>query len=247
MPTASVIKLFILAALHDRAARGEVSLSDRITFEERHRTPGSGVLSYLDEGVEMSVRDAAMMMIGISDNSTSNMCLDAAGGVEGVNRWIAGQGFTATRLLGPVGDIRRGLDGRQHYVTTAAESAQLMHTIAMRECISPEASDDMLRILRRNQKREKLARHLPWNGLNFLPNPRHNWVAHKGGTYMDGRHDVALIHGPCGEVIVAAFTEGGRSMGDDHEGSILLADIGKMTWDALCGDGTLPSERDHIG
>jgi hypothetical protein len=122
-----------------------------------------------------------------------------------------------------------------------------MRMIARREIVSPEACDDMLRLMRRNQKREKLTRHLPWTGLNFLPHPRENWVAHKGGTYMDVRNDVALMHGPRGEVVVSAFTEGGRSMGHDHEGNAFLGDIGKLAWDALCADGTLPTERDHIG
>ncbi len=243
MPTASVIKVFILGALYERIGRGEIALDDRVRFDEKHRTIGSGIMSYLDIGVEMSVRDAAVLMMIISDNSASNVCIELAGGVDAVNAWCRSSGFERTELFGPLGDGSRGLDGRKHYVTTAAESCRLVESIGRGQIVSPGACDDMLRIMRRSQKRDKLSRHLPWTPLNMLPQPRENWVAEKGGTYLDVRNDVALFHGPLGDVAVAAFTERGKQLEGEHEGVLLLGHVGRLTWDTLVTDGKLPDLR----
>jgi beta-lactamase class A len=235
MLTASVIKVPVLVSMYQAVEEGDISLEQRVTYEERHRCLGSGVLSQLSTGVEMSVRDAAGLMIGISDNSATNMCLELAGGVDVVNQRMRALGLNETTMFGPPGDISRGFDGRAHYVTTAHESAELLAMIADHRVGPPAACQDMLRLLRRNQKREKLGRHLPWTGLNTLPDPRNNWLASKGGTYMDVRNDVGLMHGPRGECIVSAFTEGGKGRGFDHEGVLFLGDLGKLVWDSLRG------------
>ena len=79
MPTASLIKVPILIALYQAVEDGRISLDDRITFGDEHRFPGSGVLQRMSTGVEMSVRDAAVLIIIISDNVATNMLADLVG------------------------------------------------------------------------------------------------------------------------------------------------------------------------
>ncbi len=235
MATASVIKVPVLAAVYRAVEEGALSLDQRMTYTEAHKTIGSGVLSRLSFGVEMSLRDAAVLMIIISDNSATNMCIDAVGGVDYVNATMRRLGLEKTTLFTRLGDGRRGLDGRDHFVMTAREGCRLMELIARHQVVSSDASEDMLKIMRRQQHREKLARNLPWSELNVLPDPRNQWVASKGGTYLFGvRNDIAIMHGNKGEVAIAAFTEGGKGTETVHEGNDLLASIGQLVWESLC-------------
>ena len=79
MPTASLIKTPILATLYRAVEDRKLRLDDRTVYREEHRSLGSGVLSKMSFGVEMTVRDAAMLMMTISDNSATNMCIDLVG------------------------------------------------------------------------------------------------------------------------------------------------------------------------
>src|SRR4029079_1877805 len=58
MPTASLIKVPILAALYHDIYDGRLALTDRATYESVHLCGGSGVLQHLAPGTAMTVRDA---------------------------------------------------------------------------------------------------------------------------------------------------------------------------------------------
>lgn len=236
MPTASVIKVPILVAVYRAAAEGLVSLDDRVRSGPDNTVIGSGVLNKMSPGVEMSLRDAAVMMSILSDNVATNMCIDHIGGIGYVNQTMRGLGLETTTMLTRLGDPSRGLKGRDHYVMTARETVRLWEMIARGEAISPDASKDMLRILKKQQHREKLGRFLPWNELKTLGDPRNNWVASKGGTYIFGvRNDSGVMHGPGGEVAVAVFTEGGRGgAGHNADGNVFIGEIGKLVWERMC-------------
>ena len=84
-------------------------------------------------------------------------------------------------------------------VSTAGEMARLLELIARHEAVSPEASEDMLRIMRRQDYRHELSSLLPWNEMNMLANHRENWVAEKGGSFLNGvRTSAGVFHGERG-------------------------------------------------
>lgn len=237
MPTASLIKVPVLVALYRAAADGRCALDDRITYGPEHRCLGSGVLSKLSPGVEMSVRDAAVLMMTISDNSATNMCIDLVGR-EDVNATMRALGIEHTTLFLRLGDRSAGLDARRMSVSTAGEMMRLMTLIAGHACVSPEASEDMLRIMRRSDYRHELSSELPWNEMNMLgDDPKAAWVAEKGGSFLNGvRTGAAVFKGPRGMFAMAAFCEGGTGPGTGRgaEGNRTLGRLGKAAWDALC-------------
>jgi beta-lactamase class A len=236
MPTASLIKVPILVALYQAVADGKLRLEDRTSYREEHRTLGSGVLSKLSYGVEMTIRDAAVLMMTISDNSATNMCIDLAG-IGKINALMQKLDLTATKLFLRLGDRSAGLDPRKMNVSSAADIARLFEMIARHECVSPEASEDMLRIMRRCDYRHELSLELPWNEMNMLgDDPKAAWVAEKGGSFLGGvRTSGAVFHGPRGEFVMAAFCEGGTAPGTgrNSEGNVTLGRLGKTAWDAL--------------
>ena len=117
MPTASLIKVPVLVALYRAVDEGRVSLTDRVRYGDEHRCLGSGVLSRMTPGVEMTVRDAAVLMIIISDNSATNMCIDLVG-LEQVNETMRSFGLEQTTIFQTArrheGGARRAEDVGEH-------------------------------------------------------------------------------------------------------------------------------------
>ncbi len=96
-PSASVIKVPILAALHAEAEAGRLSWEERMPLTEAAKVPGSGVLRELHPGIELTLDDLARLMIVVSDNTATNLLIDRIGtGV--VNDLMAGLGYEQTRL-----------------------------------------------------------------------------------------------------------------------------------------------------
>nr|AOS95342.1 beta-lactamase class A [uncultured bacterium] len=235
MPTASLIKVPVLAALYAAAEAGGFALTDRITYAQEHRCLGSGVLSKLTPGVQMTVRDAAVLMMTISDNSATNMCIDLVG-IEAINAGMRSLGLDRTTLFYRLGDRTPGLDARRMSVSTAGEMVGLMTLIAGHACVSADASEDMLRIMRRSDYRHELSAELPWNEMNMLGDPKVAWVAEKGGSFLNGvRTCAAVFHGPRGSFVMSAFCEGGTGPGSGRssEGNRTIGRLGKAAWDAL--------------
>ena len=224
--------------MYSAVAAGRFALDDRITYGPEHRCLGSGVLSKLSPGVEMCVRDAAVLMMTISDNSATNMCIDLVG-LDEINRTMREFGLEHTTLFLRLGDRSAGLDARKMSVSTAGEMVQLMTLIAEHACVSPEASEDMLRIMRRSDYRHELSLELPWNEMNMLgDDPKTGWVAEKGGSFLNGvRTGAAAFKGPRGSFVMSAFCEGGTGPGTGRasEGNHMLGRLGKLAWDALAG------------
>ncbi len=236
MPAASLIKVPVLIALYQAVEDGRIALDDRITFGDEHRFPGSGVLQRMSSGVEMSVRDAAVLMIIISDNVATNMVADLVGH-DFINEQQRRMGMEQTTIFERWSEKLVGLDVRKTWVSTAAEMARNLELLARHEAVSTEASEDMLRILRRQDYRHELSGKLPWSEMNTLPNYQQNWVAEKGGASPGGiRTGGSVFHGERGYFVMAAFCEGGTGPGGtgrESEGNVLLGKLGFAAWDAL--------------
>jgi beta-lactamase class A len=98
--TMSLIKVPILIALMRRVERGEADLSKRLTLTDDHKRLGTGVLFLFDAGASLTLKDAAWLMTVVSDNTATDICLEAAGGVEGVNAEMQALGIPDIRMTG---------------------------------------------------------------------------------------------------------------------------------------------------
>jgi beta-lactamase class A len=109
--TMSLIKVPILVALMKRVDRGEVDLDQQIRLEEDHKRLGTGVLRLFSAGAAFTLRDAAWMMEVVSDNTATDICLEAAGGVQAVNNTVRDLGIDGIEVTGTVLDWFRSLAG----------------------------------------------------------------------------------------------------------------------------------------
>ncbi|PZC41916.1 MAG: beta-lactamase class A [Chloroflexi bacterium] len=96
-PTASTIKVHVLAKLFSLQEEGKIDLSRRIRFTQDMYGAGSGVIHFLENDPEFTFRDVAILMMLASDNTATNICIDIAG-MEGINDLIRDMGLSKTRL-----------------------------------------------------------------------------------------------------------------------------------------------------
>jgi beta-lactamase class A len=163
-PTASVIKVAVLAELFAQADEGRLKLDERLTMQASDIVGGSGVLKELVPGLQPTLMDLAMLMVVLSDNTATNMLIDRVGGCEGVNRRIQGEyGFLSIALHNRVDFEKIGPDVRRFAEATPLDLLRFMTRLARKELVSASASQEMLRLMSRQQYLDQVPRYLKVN------------------------------------------------------------------------------------
>lgn len=109
--TMSLIKVPILVTLMRKVERGEVDLAERITLTDDHKRLGTGVLFLFDAGASLTLKDAAWLMTVVSDNTATDICLAAVGGIDAVNTEMLSLGLDGIRMTGDALTWFRALAG----------------------------------------------------------------------------------------------------------------------------------------
>ncbi len=79
VPIGSAFKLYVLGALADAIEAGEVAWTDELTITEELKSVPSGQLQNEPAGATVNVREAAELMISISDNTATDLLIDLLG------------------------------------------------------------------------------------------------------------------------------------------------------------------------
>ena len=195
-PAASTIKLALLVALFRERDAGRLDLDAPCPVEAAAVVPGSGVLAWLGPGLSLPIGDLAYLMVAVSDNTASNLLLDAVGR-DRVRATLADLGLAGTalnrRFLG-----RLPAAGEPENVTVAADLAALLAAVAAGSAASPESCGRMRALLALQQDRDRLARRLPPE----VP------FGGKSGTLPGLVHDAGLLGTAVGPLAVAVLTRG---------------------------------------
>jgi len=186
-PTASLIKVAVLVTVYDLVAKGQLSLDDPITVLKIDQVPGSGVVQYLHNGTILTVRDAAWLMITISDNTATNLLLDRIIIRRVWNKMdslglhdtrVHSKSFLRVASIAMDSSVKYGLG-----VTTPNEMATLFQLLAQGKAVNPSADSAMLDILEHNENGEKLQRYV--YGVR---------AAHKSGETDQVRTECSLYY-----------------------------------------------------
>src|SRR5260370_6439182 len=146
LPTASSIKIAILAELYRQAQQGKIKLGDVYTLQSSDLVGGSGVAGALTPGVtRLTIRDVAALMISVSDNSATNIIIDRIG-IENVNALLDSLGLTHTRLRRKMMDVKAAAEGREH-VATPREMVQLLEDLYRGRVLNKQMTDDFFTLL----------------------------------------------------------------------------------------------------
>ncbi len=78
-PMASVLKIPVLCEAFHQMAAGAFTLDDRWELTYPLKNIGSGILTYLNDGLQPTVRDLLTVMIIISDNTATDMLMRRLG------------------------------------------------------------------------------------------------------------------------------------------------------------------------
>jgi beta-lactamase class A len=176
---ASTIKIAILIALFRAIEAGELRLDARRELHAADKVPGSGVLRALDDGLALTLHDLAHLMIAISDNSASNMLIEAVG-LAAVNAVLRDLGAERS-VLGRKFYGRAALPGEPENLTTARDLARLLVAI--------------LGNLRGQTHLDRLARRLP----EAVP------YAGKTGSLTGTALDAGILFAPARPLVVAVI------------------------------------------
>ena len=182
---ASVIKLTVMAEAFHRREEGTLDFNQMVTVDPKDKKPSCGALTYLHDGIAVTIRDLVVLMIILSDNTATNLLIDLLG-TDAINRFIREMGLSdRTRCRRKLFMPELSALGIQNHVT-AADIGKLLELIHQGKLVSPEASSEMLRILRDQRLNGKMP---------FYLSPRGIKCAHKTGEdYDDGiTHDAGII------------------------------------------------------
>lgn len=193
-PTASVIKLPILVELLRQAEAGTVSLDDRITLTEDDKRGGSGILKAFEAGLRLSLRDAATLMIVLSDNTATNIIIDAVGGPDPVNSAMEQLGLGTIRLHNRIDFELIGGDVRRLGESSAQDMCRLVHGIAEGTVFGQAVSAEVQAVLAQQQYLDQAPRYVevsPYAAeLGLDPSIQ---VANKTGFFTGTRADAGFF------------------------------------------------------
>ncbi|MCX6144649.1 MAG: class A beta-lactamase-related serine hydrolase, partial [Ignavibacteriales bacterium] len=214
-PQASSIKIHILAELFHQAEQGKIRLSDVVPLPSAVRVGGSGVLNELGESsVSMSIRDYAILMIVLSDNTATNFLIKQVG-MENVNKLLQSQGAVKTRLQRMMMDVKAAAEGREN-IGTPKEVLMILEKLYRGELVNKKSSDDMLLILQKPKK-----------GPIRAGVPADITIANKEGDVEGVRCDVGIVYLPKTPYVICVMT---KLLSQESDGPRIITDISRLTY-----------------
>lgn len=144
-PTASAIKIGILHELFVQADAGRVTLDDPKPLPPASRAAGSGILQRLRSPV-LSLRDHALLMILLSDNSSTNVLIDTLGRdtITSHMQALGAKGYRLRRRMMDADAVARG----EENVASPSDLVVVMDALRTGRGLSPASQAEAIRILR---------------------------------------------------------------------------------------------------
>lgn len=230
--TASTIKLALMVESFAEVAEGRAKWSERQILRDDDKVPGSGVLHEMSDGVWLPLRDLVNLMIVVSDNTATNLLIDRFT-ADAVNARMEKLGFKETRFMRKVRGDGTQLKPAQGFSAAGREPVnekfglgrssphemvRLMEMLEKGEVVSPQASKEMLEILKRQRFTEGIGRRVK------LP------VASKSGSLDALRSDVGIVYAKRGKIAIAITVDGMKEIdySVDNIGTLLIAELSQM-------------------
>ena len=158
-PQASSIKIAILVELFRQAQAGRLRLEERVELKRAQMAGGSGVLQHFGDATSaISLRDLAVLMIVLSDNSATNLLIERLG-MASVNNTLERFGLTETRLQRRMMDTDAQRASREN-LSTPQEMAALLELLQQGKLLDPAGTTAVIQILS-YRKNSPLRRGLP--------------------------------------------------------------------------------------
>ncbi|TYR33277.1 serine hydrolase [Sphingobacterium phlebotomi] len=221
-PTASIVKIPILAGVFNKINLGELKLNSPYLYDAKRVYGGSGLMQFYKDSTQTDLSTMVSLMLTYSDNVASIWCQELAGGGTSINRMMDDLGLPHTK-------VNSRTEGREEIwkkygwgQTTPREIAQLMTLIQQGKVITPRLSDKMYRYLK-NQF---------YNERSLSQFPAYIATASKTGSVNEARGEVVFVHAPSGDFVFAVLTKNNTDQRwtRDNEAEILTRRIANILW-----------------
>jgi len=207
-----------------QAKEGKVKLDSIVTLKKEDKVPGSGILTtHFSPGASFPLVDAIHLMIVYSDNTATNLVLDAIG-IPATAATMEKMGYPNTKIHSKVyrRDTSAFPDRSKQFglgSTTAGEMIRLCESLHKNEIVSKEASEAMLAHMKLCDDDEKFPRFLP----------KGTKLAFKTGSVDAARTAAGIIYTKGGPVAVCVMTDKNedRRWVADNAGNRLCAEIAR--------------------
>jgi beta-lactamase class A len=222
-PTASTIKVPIMATIFERIANGQLGYLDTAPPPRPvARDPGGDLVAGLSDTAKVEVGRLLTLSLTFSDNTASLWLQQLAGGGAGINRWLEGHGFDSTRVNARTAGREAAYEEYGWGETTPREMARLVTLIRQGRVVSPAASEEMYRTMTRSY----------WTGEALSQIPPTVQAASKQGEVDRSRSEVVLVNAPSGDYVFCVITRNqeDESRGAENEGYVLLRRVSALLW-----------------
>jgi beta-lactamase class A len=226
---ASTIKVCVMMETFRQARQGLFSLDDPMPVKNEFTSIVDGspyALSAEDDsekdlyehiGDTLPIRELVFRMITVSSNLATNLLIER----------VTPQ--RTTQFMQELGTndviVWRGVEDNKAFrlwlnnAATARGLMQILLKLAKREVVSPQDSDEMIKILLQQKFNEMIPAQLPANVR----------VAHKTGWNDDLYHDAGIVFPPNGKpFVLVILTRGCKTESDAHA---LIASLAKIIYD----------------
>ena len=221
-PSASTIKLYILIELFNQIRTSKHALNELIDIPTKGPEgvwgeASSGVLKELESVKRISLKDAATLMIIVSDNVAANLLLDLLG-IDRIQDTIQALGLKDTKLMRKMMNLESSRKGLEN-VSTPYELMITMENVAKGNFLDKEGSAMVLDILARTQDRIGLRQLMPDEVR----------IEHKTGELFTVCNDIGIVRVPGNPFIISVMSKDVELVG----GWDVIAELGKLFYDRL--------------
>jgi beta-lactamase class A len=222
--TASVIKIAIALTLFKKAEQGELDLYQTFLLEKEDLFDigfdDCGVLKYFQPRTPMSLYNACVLMLAMSDNTATNFILRFVPSAE-INSFLKKQGFKKTQItISRLAEVMlAGAENNYVGLSTPWESVEVLNGLVRNTFLTPEHSEMIIRMMTAQQINHKIPRLLPSIRNNVQKTATITRIASKSGEFSTVKidNDVAIIYtNGAPPMIMAIYTMGIKENQEDR-------------------------------
>lgn len=184
--SASLYKLWTMGTVYQKIEEGTLTKEKKLSssIESLNKIFDLGEDAELSEGsISSTVEEALEQMITISHNYSA-MLLTVAVKNANVKKFLTDNGFTNSKT---------GIPPK----TTATDIAELFEKLYDGELVTPQASTEMIDLLKRQKLNDRIPKYLP-DGIE---------VAHKTGELAGAKHDAGIVFSEKGDYIIVLMSD----------------------------------------
>jgi beta-lactamase class A len=186
----SLYKLWVMATVFDQVKQGNLEEDEELSRSIAFLNSSFGIspdnAEQTSGTITQTVSQALNQMITISHNYAA-MLLTEKIKLSTVKTYLETNGFNNSKV---------GTKGEEP-LTTASDIARFLEKVYKKELVSPEYSDKMVELMKKQEKNNKLPLYLPSGVV----------MAHKTGELGMVSHDAGIVYTEKGDYIIVAFSE----------------------------------------